>query len=97
MLKAKSKAKRVGKVVTLEFKKVNFTFNWEYDTLTIAQDSDGDVWAFNSREVEPTRMLGGTWCHVNETLFGVNKCKCLLPKCNQLSSNWATSLVEYKL
>jgi hypothetical protein len=97
MLKAKSKAKRIGNVVTLDYKNANLTFNWEHDTLSVAQDLDGDIWAFNSREVVPTGDLGGTWCHVNETLFYLNDCKCILSKCNQLTSNWATSLVEYEL
>jgi hypothetical protein len=95
MLKAKSKAKRIGNVVTLDYKNANLTFNWEHDVLSLAQDLDGEVWAFNSLEVQPTSALGGTWCHANEKLFktSVSKFVTTMPVVN----NWAMSLVEYKL
>lgn len=95
-MKDSNKAVRNGDSVTLTYMGTEVTFEWPYKVLVVAQDADGEVWAFNSLEVEPTSILGGAWCHVNESNFTTNKCK-HVSTCISGVGEWADSLVEYSL
>lgn len=96
-MKNSNKAVRNGEFVTLTYNGVEVTFEWPYSVLVVAQDADGDVWAYNSLEVYPNlNYLGGIFCHSNEESFEFNESSKISGDfaCTEA---WADSLVEYKL
>lgn len=97
-MKYSNKVVRKGNSVTLTFQGVDITFEWPYSVLVVAQDADGDVWAYNSVEIYPNvKVLNGIFCHSNQESIELNESSKIAVLGNSGDGNWVDSAVEYLL
>jgi hypothetical protein len=62
------KATRKGESVSLTYRGVNLTLIWPCDTMWLATDKNGDVWAYEAKPVH-SNILGSGWDCAVETSY----------------------------